>query len=158
MDEEKHTNEYVTLKEYFESKLRGMEKAGELAAKTYETKLEAIDKATTLASNALEKRLEGMNEFRAALKDQTGKFITKEEYNALHNRIIDDIKALNEDKNKFLTKSEFTTLHERVEDDIRILRENKAMLEGKASMKSVIIAYVLAAIAILLAIIDLIIK
>ena len=76
----------------------------------------------------MNRRLESMNEFRDALKDQASGFLTKSEYNLIHDRVV---------------------------DDIRILRESKASLEGKASQKSVNIAYIISAMSILLAVIAL---
>lgn len=45
--------------------------------------LEAAEKAVLKAENASEKRFEGVNEFRAALSDQAGSFITRKEVEAL---------------------------------------------------------------------------
>jgi hypothetical protein len=104
----------VSLKEYFEERIKAIYNHIDL-------KTTAIERSTTLARDAMEKRLEGMNEFRDSLKDQSDKFVTKNEY---------EIKL------------------GRVEEDIRLLRESKASLEGKASTTSVYIAYIIAAISI----------
>jgi hypothetical protein len=79
-------------------------------------KIQNIEKATSLASASIDKRLESMNEFRSALKDQASKFLTKDEYGLTINR---------------------------VEIDLRSLREDRARLEGKASMSSVYISYII---------------
>ena len=110
-DEENHNS--ISLKEYIEAKIG------------------AVEKATTIASANLEKRLEGMNEFREALKDQTAKFITRNEHEAMMNNY-----------NK----------------DIRELRESRAMLEGKANQSSLNIVLGVSLVAILISIIDLIIR
>jgi len=49
-----------------------------------------IDKAESTMSA----RLATMNEFRDQLKDQAGRFITREEMNALLGQVHDDVKAL----------------------------------------------------------------
>ena len=99
----------ISLKEYFEQRF------------------ETLEKDMNKASQQMDKRLEGMNEFRSALKDQAG---------------------------KFLTKDEFMIQHQRVVDDIRVLRESKATLEGKASQTSVFIAYAIALIGLIVGIIS----
>lgn len=98
----------VSLKEYFESRIS------------------ALEKATHVAAQQMDKRLEGMNEFRDALKDQATKFITKDEFNIQHQRVV---------------------------DDIRTLRESRAKLEGRASQTSVFIAYGLVIVSIIISVI-----
>ena len=70
----------ITLKEYIDLKVGG------------------IEKATFTAYNSMEKRLENINEFRAQLKDQNATFITKAEYSAHMNKIEEDIRMLRESK------------------------------------------------------------
>jgi hypothetical protein len=62
--EQQNHKDYITLKEYFN------------------TKLDNVEKATFLASRALEARLESMNEFRNQIKDQAATFITRNELEA----------------------------------------------------------------------------
>lgn len=101
----------------------------EVSLKEYfESRLCSIEQATKSAAAQMEKRLEGMNEFRDALKDQATKFLTKDEFNIQHIR---------------------------VQDDVRMLRESKANLEGKASQTSVFIAYGIAVVSLIIAIISL---
>jgi hypothetical protein len=102
------SQEYNRLKEYFEQKITSLEKA------------------VGVASQAMDRRLEGMNEFRDSLKDQSEKFVTKDEYIAGHDRVA---------------------------DDIRMLREAKANMEGKASMTSVFIAYGIAILSLIIGVI-----
>lgn len=105
--------DYVTLKEYFD------------------TRLEAIDKATATAYRTMERRLAGMNEFRETLKDQAGRFITRNEMNSE----LEVMKA-----------------------NIKILELSKAKLEGKADMSTVYISYILSFVGIIMGLISLIIK
>ena len=70
----------VTLKEYFESKFK------------------AVDKALKLASSNMERRLEGMNEFREDLRNQAATFVSRTECEA-HRKLIDaDLRMLRESK------------------------------------------------------------
>ena len=82
----------VTLKEYFDSRLQ------------------SIEDAIGVARLAMETRLAGMNEFRESLRDQTNRSMSREEYQAAHDR---------------------------VKEDIQSLRESRAELAGKASQMSV---------------------
>ena len=99
--------------------------------KKYESKLQDADKALILSRNVIEKRLEMLNEFRESLNDQITNYVPRSEYILQHERVIEDIK---------------------------VLRESKANLEGKASMSAVYLSYLLAALALLLAILRFFIK
>jgi len=55
--------------------------------------LQGAERAQDLARNAMEKRLDAMNEFRAALTDQTRNFLTKNEYSLQHKALEDIIEA-----------------------------------------------------------------
>lgn len=63
---------FVSLKDYFESQLRDR------------------DRAIEIAQRSMEKRLDGMNEFRDALKDAQSSFITRRE----HELLLEDIDEL----------------------------------------------------------------
>jgi len=89
----------VSLKEYVDT--------------LFAEKQRAIDKA----ENSMNTRLEGMNEFRNTLKDQAGKFVTREEIGIT-------LRRLNE--------------------DVRGLEKKSAQAEGKASQSSAIFAAVVA--------------
>jgi ABC-type transporter Mla subunit MlaD len=77
---EPHSQEYVTLKEYFERLISEQAKA--------------VDKA----ENALSKRLEGMNEFRDTLRDQASQFVTVKEMNAKNDAFDNRLKALEQNR------------------------------------------------------------
>jgi len=123
-----------------------------------ELKIDDIKRNNEVNNMMLDKRLDSMNEFREALKDQTSKYLTKDEYILMHERVINDIKSLQEQSTKSLSREEFTNLHDKVNEDVRMLREHKSNLEGKASTSSVYIAYIAAAIAIILSILQFFIK
>jgi len=94
----------------------------------FESRLIAIEKSTDLAANLIDKRLESMNEFRDALRDQTARFVTRDEL---------DLKIL------------------RLADEVGNLKTFRDRLEGKASAQSVYIAYGIAVIGLALSIISL---
>jgi septal ring factor EnvC (AmiA/AmiB activator) len=102
--------------------------AGVSLREYFDSRLAAIEKATSLAKADMEKRLDSMNEFRHQLDRQTRDFVN----------------IINYDKDI-----------DRLDKDIRDLRDSKNQLEGKASMKSVIIGYIFTAIAIIIGIIKL---
>jgi hypothetical protein len=83
------------------------------------------------AEKLMSERLNSMNEFRATLKDQAGTFITR---------------------------SEHEILNLRTEEEIRTLNTAKDIASGKASQNSVNFAYILAAMGILISMIDLVLR
>ena len=90
-----------------------------------------MQEATRIAKKEQDRRLDSMNEFRQALKDANGTFITRTEYG---------------------------NLHERIQEDIKGLRESRAESQGKASMGSVYISYLIAIIAMIISLLHLFIK
>lgn len=90
-----------------------------------------LSKTTESTAAAMEKRLEGMNEFRDTLKDQAGRFFTRDEHEA-YRKVIDV--------------------------EVRSLNEFRAELTGKASQASVNVTFVLAAIGALTGLLSLLIK
>jgi hypothetical protein len=109
----------ISLKEF-------IEKQNILTTQLFEAKLLAIATATELARAGIEKRLDTMNEFRQALKDANSRFLTRDEYSIMHEKVIDDIKTL---------------------------RECNAESRGKASQNSVIVAYIIAVVSLIAAIV-----
>ena len=91
-----------------------------------ELKFSSIETSTKLAQDNLNTRLESMNEFRMSLKDQTSTYITRAEHEASISKY---------------------------DSDIRVLREANARNDGKASMNSVYIGYLIALVAIIISIV-----
>lgn len=89
-------------------------------------RFDSIVTSTQLAKELMETRLKGMDEVKENLKDAN---------------------------NTYLTRNEFNIQHDKLNDDIRILRESKANLEGKASMSSVYLAYIIAGLSLMISII-----
>lgn len=78
----------VKLREYIEALITELNRY-------FESRLVAIENATSLARESMTQRLDGMNEFRAALKDQTALMVTRTEMNVLLGRLqidVDDLK------------------------------------------------------------------
>lgn len=96
-----------------------------------ESRISAIEKASDLAAKLLDVRLESMNEFRAAMKDQSSQFINRNEYEARR---------------------------QTVDGDIRTLREYKAALEGKASQFFAIITLVVALLSLFIGLAGIILR
>lgn len=105
--------EAVTLKEYFQAKFENQERA------------------VAVATATLEKRLEGMNEFRNALKDQSGQFVQRPELDVRMTKLTDDI-------------AELKTFRDR--------------LEGKASAQSVYIAYGISLLGLALSVLSIVLR
>ena len=96
----------VTLKEYVEARLQGM------------------DRATEMARLSMEKRLDAMNEFRDTLRDQAATLVPRSEHDLLARQIEE-------------------------------CRRVQAVQEGKASQLSVNLAYLISALSLAIAVIDL---
>jgi hypothetical protein len=94
-----------------------------------DARLKAIESATTLVAANMDKRFDSVNEFRAQLKDQNFTFITRAEHTVIIDKLSKDI------------------------DDLKTVRDIQT---GKASMKSVVVAYIISAIGIIIAIVSLI--
>ena len=81
------TGEVKAIKELFTFQLGSLREL-------IEANFKAIEVATNKALNANDKRLDVMNEFRQALKDQTGTFITRKDFDTQHERVREDIQRL----------------------------------------------------------------
>ena len=124
-----HSAEYVSLRDYID------------------TRFIVVDKASHLALATLETRLASMNEFRGELKDQATTFATKTEVQLLRDAAFTHI-----------TKTEFMIWKDRVDEDIRSLRESRSLLEGKASQSSVNISLLIGIIGLILAFVSIILR
>ena len=101
----------------------------------FDSRFDSLDKAATIAYANMERRLEAMNEFRDSLRDA----------NVLRDK----------DSAKFVTHSELESAKDSIGADIRILREYKSLLEGKASQSSVVIAWILSSMGIVVSVVGL---
>ena len=73
----------IALKEYLESELRHRDKHVSAAKELFETQLASMEHAIRLARESMDKRLDSMNEFRDTLRDQAGRFVTRNEHDVL---------------------------------------------------------------------------
>jgi hypothetical protein len=121
MGQETDNLSLVSLRDYVEALVGGDHAY-------FDARLCALEKATVTAKDAMERRLEGMNELRAAMKDQASGFISRTEHESTHRALT---------------------------DDIRSLRESRAEMAGKASQGQVMIAWIMGVVGILLSVISL---
>jgi hypothetical protein len=63
-----------------ELRMEGILREMELRETALNTRLELLNQATDKAAAAMDRRLEGMNEFREQLNNQTGTFVTRNEF------------------------------------------------------------------------------
>ncbi len=83
----------VSLKEYFDARLKALEMHIDL-------RIDALKEATTLAKASVDDRLVGMNEFRESLKDQSLSFARKSECSLAMERVDSDIRSLRESRSE----------------------------------------------------------
>src|SRR3989304_5414015 len=74
--------EFVTLREYLESRIQ------------------AVERGIEVANRSMQERLSGMNEFRDTLKDQAARFVTRDELETKLSTIDRQLKELQLDKAK----------------------------------------------------------
>ena len=103
----------VSLRDFFTREIAGLKEY-------FDIKIDSMDKALVVAQREMERRLEGMNEFRAQLDRQNSEFITRQQFESKHEAI----------------QEQFESKHEANKKDIQDLKLTGALLEGKASQKS----------------------
>ena len=108
--------EVVDLKEHFE--------------KVFCTWRTEHERRHEMADRTLEERLKKLNEIREMMSDSQKTYVPRLEWEAQHQRVV---------------------------EDIRSLRESRAEIAGKASMSAVFVGYFFTAGAMLLAIISLVV-
>jgi hypothetical protein len=97
---EKNGQDLVSLKEYFDTKIKAQEERVNII-------IEGQKEALNIARESMEKRLDSMNEFRQQLKDQSVMFITKAE----HEFVVQDIRELRESKAKLEGKADQSSVN-----------------------------------------------
>lgn len=75
------------LKEHMDAQLAALERRYD---DRYQSQRAAIDKAEA----AMERRFDGVNEFRAALTDQTTTYLRRDEYAARHDTLVATVDAI----------------------------------------------------------------
>jgi hypothetical protein len=91
-------SEVVSLREYFEMRLIEMQRL-------WEAEHQALIKATEMADQANDHRLASMNEFREQLREQAGKFITRDEIKLMLDPVCEDVRSLRDSRNVLAGKA-----------------------------------------------------
>lgn len=145
-----------------ESRIGALEKAnvaGEVAldkrlaaeCKALDARFAAMDRALGIATGEQEKRWDAANEFRESLKDSTD--VLKEITLTLPRRIeFDDL------RNRVNTMMVTLPLHDALEKRINAIESWQDRQEGKASQASVMIAYLISGVSLLLGVATFIIE
>ena len=121
----------VSLLKYVDDILEARQEAMEARFRSVGQAISAHDQTDAVRHAALEQALE------VAKRVEDARFGTVNEFRALVEAVI----------KRNMTREEWVAEHGRVKEDIRLLREDKARLEGKASMASVLVGYVIAILA-----------
>jgi gamma-glutamyl phosphate reductase len=153
MKDKKSDSINITLKEFFEEKILGIEKANILA-------LETVKIARELDAKALEKRLEILNHFKDEMREMAADFLTQDKYD-IHNKRSDEIfTELKNKLDKCINESDFSKIIDKINCDIQALKDAKIksdtiasevakIAEGKASKKGMNIAIAISIISVL---------
>jgi hypothetical protein len=119
----------VSLKEYFEERFK-------LLDESFTNKLQALDKAREKAEEQMNQRLKGMNEFRAALADQSGRMLSRNEYELGHRALDEKVRGVEGSLLKSPTRAEIETSQKVNEEKVRSLELAKANQDGRSFMIS----------------------
>jgi hypothetical protein len=95
---DQNAQDIVSLKEYFSNIISDykdrVDERFNLQDKAVQAALNSAERAVTKAETATEKRFEGVNEFRAALSDQSQNLLSRSEYATGHQSLIEKIDGL----------------------------------------------------------------
>lgn len=120
--------------------------------------LAASDKAIIKAETATEKRFESVNEFRAALQDQTSTLVPRSEYNVHHKALLDTITVLADRLNilerTIIPRAEYEALHKSLQSVVQgnidritaIAAQQEAKKQGLSLVGQIVLG-VIAAVA-----------
>jgi hypothetical protein len=133
MPNESDTMIGVSLKEYFEERFK-------LLDESFSNKLQALDDAREKAEEQMNQRLRGMNEFRSALADQSGRMMTRNEYDLAHRSLDEKVRGVEGSMLKSPTRAEIETGQKVLEEKIRSLELAKANQDGRSFMISTLTA------------------
>ena len=96
--------------EFFDERFRRLEDIVLAVEKRSDQRMDDASDNVSRAREGMEKRLDAMNEFRDTLKDQAGRFVTREEMAAKMDRMGSDIDTLLASMNKLSGKAEQSTV------------------------------------------------
>jgi uncharacterized protein involved in exopolysaccharide biosynthesis len=131
-----HSDEYVSLRDYIDTLD---------AADRERTALQfdAMERAVEVAFAANTKRFEGVNELRAMAEDQAKRFASNADLGAFREKMEAELKNIRTSMSKDVDS---------LKESIESLKLSRATLEGKASQNSVIIAYLIGLVGIVIGI------
>jgi hypothetical protein len=115
-------------------------------------KFEKINIATILQAKEYERRLDFLNGEASRLAEMRNSYVAKESYSIQHEILVKKVEDIRNDLSFFLTRELFDTQHEIIRKRIDALELNRANQEGKASQKSVSVAYIISAIGLIIGI------
>ncbi len=98
----------------------------------------ARDRALNVALRSLENRLDGMNEFREALREQTLRYMPRDEFLSAHNLLVHDMDTVRLDLSRYsvrVDESDKTSSVERAQLDKRLdaLNDFRTQLKDQAA-------------------------
>lgn len=99
----------VLLDERYATQTAAVDKAFEAADVAVQAALKSAEKAVAKAETAADKRFDAVNEFRGQLADQAALFLTRTEYAANHENLVDRVSELTARVDRTEGKSSGTT-------------------------------------------------
>jgi len=148
----------LSLKEYFEDRLKSIDdkhttiREGDQRALS--AALASSKEAITKAETATENRFSSVNEFRAALSDQTRSFVSRAEWLGVTDAMSKDIKANLEQTRTLVPRTEWQSSHDQISKDVNALglrfEKYEANTSGKAAGNSTTWATIIIVVTILI--------
>jgi len=119
--------------------------------------LTSAEKAVGKAETAAERRFESVNEFRAQLSDQATRFVTRVEAETAHNAILDRITEQAKVVANTVPRAEWDAGHNRLIEQVKELNDRVTGMEGRSRGLALGWGYLVAGIGVVATIITIII-
>lgn len=94
----------------------------EFVERLFDEKISARDRALTVALASMDIRLDGMNEIRDVLRDQSARFVTRDEYGTAHTALVRSTEAM---------RIDLSTATVRIEQSDRASAVDRAQLDKR---------------------------
>jgi len=124
----------ISLKEHYDKiidlKINSLEKR-------MDSQFCSLEKAVEIAKTSMDTRMGNTNEWRQTVNDMISKLVTRIEINTIEDKI----------------ESEIRSLKDKLEDEIKPLHDLKITIDSKASQKSILLAYGITLISLIINII-----
>ena len=124
----------ISLKEHYDKiidlKINSLEKR-------MDSQFYSLEKAVEIAKTSMDARMGNTNEWRQTVNDMISKLVTRIEINTIEDKI----------------ESEIRSLKDKLEDEIKPLHDLKITIDSKASQKSILLAYGITLISLIINII-----